>query len=124
MNSITVNLSTDTAARLDRLADKLARPTDSVAAEAIEAFVAREEWQLAEIEAGLAEADHGDFATEDEVKAVLSRFSFKSQGRVMAHPLHKARPHPTCPYWYMCRYCHDGRSRSRGGGMECGLKGC
>lgn len=78
MNSITVKLSTDTAARFDRLTDKLARPTDSVAAEAIEAFVSREEWQLAEIEAGLTEADRGDFATEDEVKAVLSRFTAKS----------------------------------------------
>jgi predicted transcriptional regulator len=73
MNSITVHIPEETAARLDRLAEKLSRPADSVAADAIEDFIAREEWQIADIEAGLAEADSGDFASEDEVNAVLSR---------------------------------------------------
>jgi predicted transcriptional regulator len=47
MNSIAVQIPDDTAARLDRLAEKPSRPADSVAADAIEAFLAREEWQLA-----------------------------------------------------------------------------
>ncbi|MBO3760469.1 CopG family ribbon-helix-helix protein [Ciceribacter sp. L1K22] len=77
MHSITVRIPDETAARLDRLAEKLARPADSVAADAIEAYVAREEWQIEEIEAGLAEAGRGDFASDDEVSAVLTRFGAK-----------------------------------------------
>lgn len=80
MNSITVRIPDKTAARLDRLAEKLSRPVDSVAADAIEDFVAREEWQIEEIEAGLAEADKGDFASEDEVNTVLTRFGAKPRG--------------------------------------------
>lgn len=33
------------------------------------------EWQIAEIKKGLAEADRGDFATDEEVAAVLSKWS-------------------------------------------------
>ena len=80
MNSITVRIPDKTAARLDRLAEKLSRSVDSVAADAIEDFVAREEWQIEEIEAGLAEADTGDFASEDEVDVVLTRFGAKPRG--------------------------------------------
>ncbi|MER8477687.1 hypothetical protein [Mesorhizobium sp. M1163] len=51
------------------------RRSDScVAAQAIEDFVAREEWQLAEIEAGLAEASRGDFASAGEVEAVVGKY--------------------------------------------------
>jgi predicted transcriptional regulator len=80
MNAITVHLPDETAARLDRLADKLSKPADSVAADAIEDFLAREEWQLAEIEAGLAEADRGEFATEDEVNAVFAKYGVTTHG--------------------------------------------
>ncbi|MER8423023.1 hypothetical protein [Mesorhizobium sp. M1403] len=45
-----------------------------MAAQAIEDFVAREEWQLAEIEAGLAEASRGDFASAGEVEAVVGKY--------------------------------------------------
>ena len=79
MNSITVRIPDETAARLDRLAEKLSRPASTVAADAIEDFLAREEWQLAEIEAGLAEADRGDFADDAEVDAVLTRFGMTSR---------------------------------------------
>jgi len=80
MNAITVHLPDETAARLDRLADKLSKPADSVAAEAIEDFLAREEWQMAEIEAGLAEADRGEFATEDEVNTVFASYGVTTRG--------------------------------------------
>lgn len=74
MNETTVHLPEKTAARLDRLANKLSKPADSVAADAIEDFLAREQWQLAEIEAGLAEADRGEFASDDEVNAVFAKY--------------------------------------------------
>jgi predicted transcriptional regulator len=75
MNAITVPVSDAMAERLDALASKLDLPTVSVVERAIEDFVSREEWQLAEIEAGMADADRGDFAGAEEVSAVLARYS-------------------------------------------------
>lgn len=75
MNAITVSVSSMTAERLDALAKKLDLPATRVIEQAIEDFVAREEWQIAEIEAGLADADLGDFATPEEVSAVLAKYA-------------------------------------------------
>lgn len=36
-------------------------------------------WQIAEIQAGLAEADRGDFATEADLASVLDRWRCKGQ---------------------------------------------
>lgn len=60
--------------RLDQLAEKLDRSRSYVAAQAIEDFVAREEWQLAEIEAGLADVGRGDFASDRDVAAVVGKY--------------------------------------------------
>ncbi|MNW11020.1 hypothetical protein D3C71_2083710 [compost metagenome] len=45
-----------------------------MAAQAIEDFVSREEWQLAEIEAGIAEADRGEFASDEDVARVVGKY--------------------------------------------------
>ena len=73
MSAFTVRLSDETAERLDQIAQKQDRSRAYMAARAIEDFVAREEWQLAEIEAGLAEAESGQFASSDEVARVIAR---------------------------------------------------
>ncbi|GLS37747.1 hypothetical protein GCM10010869_33410 [Mesorhizobium tianshanense] len=74
MTAFTVRVPDETANRLDQLAEKLDRSRSYVAAQAIEDFVAREEWQLAEIEAGLAEAERGDFASDRDVAAVIGKY--------------------------------------------------
>lgn len=74
MSAFTVRVSDDTAKRLDQLAEKQDRSRSYMAAKAIEDFVAREEWQLAEIEAGLGEAESGKFASADEVAQVIARY--------------------------------------------------
>lgn len=73
MTAFTVRVRDETADRLDQLAEKLDRSRSYVAAKAIEDFVAREEWQLAEIEAGLADASQGDFAGASDVEAVVRK---------------------------------------------------
>jgi predicted transcriptional regulator len=78
MNAFTVRLQDETSTKLDRIAEKLDRSRAYVAAQAIEDFIAREEWQLAEIEAGLAEAINGDFASEAEVERLFNKY--KSAG--------------------------------------------
>jgi len=74
MTAFTVRLPDETAAKLDQLAEKLDRSRSYMAAQAIEDFIAREEWQLAEIEAGLAEADRGEFATTEALAAVVGKY--------------------------------------------------
>jgi predicted transcriptional regulator len=39
------------------------------------------DWQIAEIKKGLAEADRGEFATNEEVAAVLSKWSTAAKGK-------------------------------------------
>ncbi|MCW1844217.1 CopG family ribbon-helix-helix protein [Prosthecomicrobium hirschii] len=75
MTAFTVRVPDETAEKLDQLAEKLDRSRAYMAAQAIEDFVAREEWQLAEIEAGLAEADRGEFATASEVAGVIGKYA-------------------------------------------------
>jgi predicted transcriptional regulator len=75
MSAFTVRLQDETASKLDRIAEKMDRSRAYVAAQAIEDFVAREEWQLAEIEAGLSEAEAGEFASDKDVAAVFAKYA-------------------------------------------------
>ena len=36
--------------------------------------VGREQWQIADIQTGLQEADNGDFASAEEVRAVFAKY--------------------------------------------------
>ncbi|MEZ2218909.1 CopG family ribbon-helix-helix protein [Rhizobium sp. RCC_161_2] len=74
MTAFTVRVSDETARKLDQIAEKLDRSRSYMAAQAIEDYVAREEWQIAEIEAGLAEANRGEFASDDEVAKVIGKY--------------------------------------------------
>ena len=75
MTAFTVRVPDAVAEQLDKLAAKLDRSRAYVAAQAIEDFVAREAWQLAEIEAGLGEAERGDFAGAAELAAVVGKYA-------------------------------------------------
>ena len=37
-------------------------------------YLAREEWQIAEIEAGIAEADRGEFASAEDLARVVAKY--------------------------------------------------
>ncbi|KRD72555.1 CopG family ribbon-helix-helix protein [Ensifer sp. ENS10] len=72
--AFTVRIKDETASKLDQLAEKLDRSRSYMAAAAIEAFVEQQEWQLAEIEAGLTEADRGEFASDEDVAKVVRKY--------------------------------------------------
>ena len=74
MTAFTIRVPDEVADRLDQIAQKLDRSRSYMAAQAIEDFVSREEWQLEEIEAGLAEAESGEFASEEELARVVSKY--------------------------------------------------
>lgn len=74
MTAFTVRVSDETVSKLDQIAEKLDRSRSYMAAQAIEDYVAREEWQLAEIEVGLAEADRGEFASDQDVAKIVGKY--------------------------------------------------
>lgn len=74
MAAFTLRVSDETASRLDQIAEKLDRSRSSLAAQAIEDYVAREQWQLAEIVAGLAEANRREFASPEEEAKVVGKY--------------------------------------------------
>ena len=74
MTALTVVLKDETATRLDALAERLDKYSLTIALDAIEEYIRREEDQISEIEAGVLEAEAGDFATDGEVSDVLLKY--------------------------------------------------
>ncbi len=81
MSAFTVRLPDDVTKKLDALAAKLDRSRSYVAVQAIDDFVTREAAQLADIEAGMRDAERGDFATDAEVAAVITRYTRRKRRR-------------------------------------------
>jgi predicted transcriptional regulator len=74
----TVRLDESTLTALDHLAEKTDRSRNWLVTRAVEDFVALNAWQLDKIEAGLAAANRGDFASDDELARVRKKFTPKS----------------------------------------------
>ena len=60
---------------LDRLVKATGRNRNALIEEAVRRFIEVERWQLADIEAGVRDADAGDFATAEEVEAAFSKYA-------------------------------------------------
>ena len=71
---MTVRLEEDVKDRLDLLAEATQRSKSFLAAEAIREFIENNEWQIAEINAAIKEADAGDFASDKEVAALSKKW--------------------------------------------------
>jgi RHH-type rel operon transcriptional repressor/antitoxin RelB len=65
---VTVRLNGGLKAKLEALARSTRRSRSCLAAEAIAAYVELNEWQIGEIEAGIAELDGGQVVSEEEAK--------------------------------------------------------
>jgi predicted transcriptional regulator len=77
--TMTIRLEPEIKERLDLLAAATHRSKSFLAAEAIRQYVEMNEWQVAEIRAALAEADAGDFASDEEVEAVAARWGVNAR---------------------------------------------
>jgi len=73
--NVTFRLDPDKRAALDAIAAGMDRNLTYVLNQAINAYLEMHQWQLKEIQQGIAEADAGDFASEDEVSAVFARLT-------------------------------------------------
>ena len=72
--TLSVRVEPEVKARLDALADATQRSRSFLAAEAIREYVEINEWQLQEIQNAVAEADAGDFASEDELVSLARKW--------------------------------------------------
>ena len=72
MSTITIRSNDNVLAQIDALAERLDRSRNYLINEALEAYLERHAWQIAEIEAGLAELDGGDSLSHEELKAEMS----------------------------------------------------
>jgi len=75
--AFTLRLDEATLEALYRLAEKTERSRSWLATKAIEDYVALNAWQIGKIEAGIAAADRGDFASDDDVKSVVGKYAAK-----------------------------------------------
>ncbi len=73
--AFTVRLDETTLAALERLAEQTDRSRNWLVAKAVENYVAMNAWQIGKIEAGVAAADRGDFASDDELARVRKKFA-------------------------------------------------
>ena len=60
--------------QLEEIAHVTARTKSYVTLAALSHYLKEQQWQIRDIEAGIAEADQGKFATEREVNAVFAKY--------------------------------------------------
>ncbi len=69
-----IQLPSDLTTQYDALAQVTGRSRESLIGEALHEYLAREIGDLARIEQAIAQADHGDFATDDEMEELFTEF--------------------------------------------------
>ena len=75
--TVTLRLDDEVKIKLEKLAESTHRSRSFLAAEAIKAYVESNDWQVAEIQQALKEADAGDFASQQEVNAAVNKWRTK-----------------------------------------------
>lgn len=71
--AFTIRLDDEMLAKLDALAADTDRSRNWIAAKAIQDYVELNAWQIQRIKEGIAEADRGEFATEEELDAIEAK---------------------------------------------------
>jgi RHH-type rel operon transcriptional repressor/antitoxin RelB len=74
MPEVTGRVDRKTKARLEKLAIETRRAESRLVAEAVRSYVDINEWHIAKIKEAIKEADAGNFATEEEVQALLEKW--------------------------------------------------
>ncbi len=75
MVALKISVDERTAISLEELAARLDRPVSELAGDAIAAYVAVQSAHIADIEAGLADAEAGHFASDDDLTAVIGKYA-------------------------------------------------
>lgn len=72
---ITVRVPVSMRNQIEELAKAMGRNRQDLALEALRRYIAVESWQVAQIVKGIRAADADKFATDEEVEAVLNKYS-------------------------------------------------
>lgn len=75
MSVMSIRLPDEMADTLANLAKATGRSKSFLAIDALREYLSREAWQIAEIQRAVEEADAGEFASVDEVKAVMEKWT-------------------------------------------------
>jgi RHH-type rel operon transcriptional repressor/antitoxin RelB len=60
--------------RLKDLTQTTGRTKSFLAVEALDAYLSQQAWQISEVKAGIEEADKGEFATDEEMNTIFSKY--------------------------------------------------
>jgi predicted transcriptional regulator len=74
MSTITARIDEKTSNLLEQLAKSTARSRSWLIADAVRRYLDEESWQISAVEEGVRQADAGNFADDDTVKAVFNRW--------------------------------------------------
>ena len=77
--TMTIRLDDDVKDRLDVLADATRRSKSFLAAEAIRLYVELNEWQIAEIQSAVGEAEAGEFASDKDLAALAKKWTVNAR---------------------------------------------
>lgn len=72
--TINVRIPVGVYQQLEALAKATARTKSFVTLEALSHYLETQSWQVKDIEAGIVDAESGDFATDTEVNAVFAKY--------------------------------------------------
>ena len=73
--TLNIRLPESTYLRLSQLTKATGRTKSFLAIEALDAYLDLQAWQIAEVKAGIAEADRGEFATGQEMQAIFAKYA-------------------------------------------------
>ena len=73
--TLNVRLPESTYSRLAQLTKATGRTKSFLAVEALDAYLDQQAWQIAEVKAGIAEADRGEFASDQEMQAIFAKYA-------------------------------------------------
>lgn len=72
---LTLRVPQEIKDQLGKLSEATHRSQSFLGGEAIRRYIELEAWQIAEIQQAIQEADAGDFATGDELNAVVNKYA-------------------------------------------------
>ena len=73
--SVTLELDDEAVQTLDRLAERTSRSRADLIVEAVQDYLDLQTWQMAKIAAGIAAADRGEFAGDEEIERIAAKYS-------------------------------------------------
>ena len=79
MSVMSLRLPDEIADTLANLSKATGRSKSFLAVDALREYLAREAWQIEEIQKALIEADAGEFATSDEVNAIADKWTVNAR---------------------------------------------